>query len=100
MVYQAEDRHLGKGIRITQRGRGDSLSLWLHPYRWLRGDMTGKPWYLSKMVWLNVLTGLSMFLALPELLAVVGENAVAYFLLTQAAINIVLRLTTTSTLTK
>lgn len=50
-----------------------------------------KPFWQSKTVWFNVLTGLTLFFALPELQAVLPEGAVQYALLAQAAINIVLR---------
>lgn len=59
-----------------------------------------KSWYTSKLVWLNVATGLSLFFALPELQAILPANGVQYLLLAQASLNIFLRVTATSTLTK
>lgn len=58
-----------------------------------------KSLFASKVFWFNVATGLSLFFALPELQKVLPEGAVQYLLLAQAAINIVLRLATTSPVT-
>ena len=50
-------------------------------------------WILtSKTFWFNVISGLTLFLALPELTAVLPTDSVRYLLLTQAGLNIVLRL--------
>ena len=50
----------------------------------------------SKTFYFNLLTGLTLFFALPELLAVLPSGAVPYLLLAQAAINIVLRFMSTT----
>jgi len=51
--------------------------------------------FQSRTFWFNLLTGLTLFLALPELQQVLPETSLQWLLLTQAAINIVLRLLTT-----
>lgn len=53
----------------------------------------------SKTLWFNLLTGVSLFLALPELVDVMPENGVRWLLLAQAGINIILRLITKTRLT-
>lgn len=53
-----------------------------------------KPFYLSKTLWVNLLTGLALVFALPELHAILGPNAVSYVALGAAVVNIALRLVT------
>ena len=57
--------------------------------------MTTKPWYTSKTLWVNALTLLASFLALPEL----GMSAET-LLKVQAIVNIGLRFITTGAVTK
>lgn len=62
--------------------------------------MTSKPWWQSKTLWFNVGSVLVLFLALPELQAVVGPAALKYFSLVQAGVNILLRFGSQQTLTQ
>ena len=55
--------------------------------------------FQSKVFWINVITGLSLFLALPELQDVVPESALRYLLLAQAGLNIILRRITSEAVT-
>lgn len=52
----------------------------------------------SKTFWFNLLSGLSLFFALPEFVELVGPNGIRYVLLANGAINIVLRYFTTTEL--
>jgi hypothetical protein len=61
--------------------------------------MMTKPTQQSKTLWFNILTGLSLFFALPELLDVLPAESVRWLLLAQAGINILLRLLTNTGLT-
>ena len=49
----------------------------------------------SRTFWFNVLSGVALFFALPELAALLPMDAIRYIVLAQAAINIVLRYITT-----
>jgi hypothetical protein len=49
----------------------------------------------SKTVWLNLITALSVILALPELQKLLGADALVYVSLAQSVLNVILRLVTT-----
>jgi hypothetical protein len=50
-----------------------------------------KAWYLSKTVWVNAITLLTLALALPEVVAIVPPEAVKYVAAVNAAANLWLR---------
>jgi hypothetical protein len=54
-----------------------------------------KSLFSTKTFWFNVLSGLGLFIALPELTSVVPPAYVRYVVLANAAINIALRYITT-----
>lgn len=53
-----------------------------------------KSLFHSRTFWLNVLTGLTVLLAMPELTAILGPNALKYVVLIQSAANVILRVLT------
>lgn len=59
--------------------------------------MTTKAWYLSKTVWLNVITFLVLAFTLPQFGAVVPSSWGAAIALTVALLNLILRLFFTTT---
>lgn len=61
--------------------------------------MLDKDWYRSKTIWLNIIAGVSAFLALPELQHVLGPDALRYVVLVQAGLNIFLRTITSQGIT-
>lgn len=54
-----------------------------------------KPFLTSRTVWVNVITAIVAFVALPEFQQVVGPDAIRYVVVIQAALNVVLRVITT-----
>lgn len=50
--------------------------------------------FRSRTFWLNVATGLSVLLAMPELTAILGPDALKYVVLIQSAANVILRVLT------
>lgn len=57
--------------------------------------MDPKPIVISKTVWLNVIAALAAVLALPEIQAIAGPDAVEYLIVGQSLANIALRILTT-----
>lgn len=61
--------------------------------------MESKPFWQSKTVWANAITGLSLFFALPELSQVLPAGSMPYLLLANAALNIALRFISSTAVT-
>lgn len=61
--------------------------------------MDSKPFWQSKTVWVNTLTALAAFLALPQLQEILGPDSLKYVVLAQAAINVGLRVITIGAVT-
>ena len=61
--------------------------------------MESKSLFASRTFWVNVLTAGSAFLAMGELQDSLGPNALRYVILVQAAINVIMRLVSTGTVT-
>lgn len=58
--------------------------------------METKPWYQSKTIWANIIVGLSLFFAAPELVPVLPEGSERWLLLVQATLNILMRFISTT----
>ena len=55
-----------------------------------------KPIIESRTFWFNLITGVSVFLALPELQSLFGADALKYIVVVQSALNVVLRVMTST----
>jgi hypothetical protein len=53
--------------------------------------MEQKSWWTSKVVWLNVITILSLALALPDVVAIVPKGLTPYIGAVNAVLNLILR---------
>ena len=62
--------------------------------------LPAKPWYQSRVIWTNVLLGLLLLLAAPEVRAALGPDALSTAGVIAAAINIALRFITSAPIEK
>ena len=60
--------------------------------------MNEKPWYSSKVIWANLIVGLSVLLASPDVLNILPAKVIFYIPAAQAFLNVALRLVTNKAL--
>jgi hypothetical protein len=60
--------------------------------------MTGKPWYQSKTIWLNIISGIVAILTQANIIAILPPSKLPLVAAITAVANIVLRLITDTTI--